>query len=206
MSFFSCFPRPFASLLILPFATAACGSTGPTGSAESAFAAACEHFAAQRAAYEERCPQFAYGHPDDPDPRATAASCVGVATAPGSLLTVEDVDACTEALGGACVIEGLYPACVGFGANQLYPGHDRKGALHPGEGCVADLQCDTGYCGAGSNPESACGACVVPRGHLEGCTGPFDRCTGDTTCTGGTCQLSNGTSRSGMTDSGRPPR
>jgi hypothetical protein len=173
---------PWVSLLAcLPLLLPACGSRPAQTGTEDAFAAACADLVAQRVAYTQRCPGF---DPGDTDARAAVATCIGVATAPGSLLTVGDVEACTQALAAPCA-PLLYPSCAGYGQNLLYPNHDKRGSGPPGAACVAHLQCASGYC---SGLES-CGQCQVPRDVGQPCTDPLDVCTGLAQCTAGTCQL-----------------
>jgi hypothetical protein len=164
---------------VLPL-LAACGSV-QTESDE--LTAACKSLFENRVAYEKSC--LAYD-PRPQDEQANVDSCVGVATAPGSLLQPADIAACANELGKlTCAQDGSYPACAGYGADLLYPNHDKKGAGLPGDGCVAQLQCDSGYCGSFGQD---CGQCQSARALFESCTGPFDTCM-DGDCIDGVCQL-----------------
>jgi hypothetical protein len=172
-------PLAVLAVAVLP----ACGSVQTENVATSGFATACADLIKQRVAYTQRCPGFDYD--GDIDPKAAVATCIGVATAPGSLLTIGDVDACTQALGEDCA-PPLYPSCVGYAANLLYPNHDKHGAGLPGAACVAHLQCASGYCSA---TDASCGKCLIPREVGEACTGLLDVCTGVARCTSGKCEL-----------------
>lgn len=170
----------FSSLLF------ACGSveTAPTPPPPSTLVEACHHFFQARVAYEHTCPGFG---PSAPDEASTVASCVGVASARGSLVQASEVESCAAQLGSlACVSHGGYPSCVGWGSDLLFPEHDHPGTLPPGEGCFAGVQCDSGYCSGWSN---ACGMCLRPRAVGESCPAPEDHCLDGSWCTDGSCQL-----------------
>jgi hypothetical protein len=85
-----------------------------------------------------------------------------------------------------CLGGGVFPSCVGYGGNLLYPGHEKKGTLAPGEGCFADVQCDSGYCGG--NIFETCSVCKRARAVGESCGETTDLCV-EGLCMGGTCQL-----------------
>src|SRR5262245_33197207 len=111
-------PFLFSSLVLaLPFALLACAEVQTeTGlaAASSDLSVACQKLYERRVAYEKSCPGFPR---ETPDAKSALDSCIGIATAPGSLLEVEEIDACADELGNlACEIDG-YPSCMGYGAH-----------------------------------------------------------------------------------------
>ena len=191
--------RPLSLVAWLPLLLPACTSVQVEAPAEATLAGACGTLIQERIAYTLRCPGFEPG--GDIDAQAAVATCIGVATSPGSLLTVADIDACTQELASACA-PLLYPSCAGYGADLLYPNHDKRGASPPGTACAAQLQCDTGYCG--TDFVSPCGECKIPRDVGQPCTGPLDVCTGQAQCLAGTCQLPGQAEGTACIDYGSP--
>ncbi len=140
-----------------------------TESSSSTLVEACTAFIKRRDAYATTCGGFSDERFDE---QAAIASCVGIATSPGALVTPAEIDGCATTICGGCGIE-LYPACVGYEGNLLFPGHDKKGTAPPGDPCVAHLQCASGYC---SSYGIDCGHCENARSLGETCTGQFDKC------------------------------
>jgi hypothetical protein len=145
-------------------------------------ASACQTFYEAHAAYDARCDGFP---PAPSDPQDFIGSCLGIASAPGVMLTGTDIAACAAELDASPCRGLLYSTCTGPDSNLLYPNHDKKGTLPPGMPCFSHVQCDSGYCSA--FPQ-LCGICqrLVPLGGA--CAGEIDRCA-DGECTEGTCQL-----------------
>jgi hypothetical protein len=141
---------------------------------------ACKHLFEQRNAYSAAC--LAYPDPA-PDEAAFESLCADIATAPGSLVTVADVDGCANQLGTlVCAGPEMYPGCFG-GQALLFPDGARTGAFPAGSPCVAGLQCASGHCAALAGD---CGACMRARANGESCTTAGDVCL-DSVCTNGSC-------------------
>jgi hypothetical protein len=105
-------------------------------------ASACQAFHEAHAAYEARCNGFP---PAASDPRAFVDSCLGIASAPGVMLTGADVAACAAELDASpCFGPAFYPSCTGYDSSLLYPNHDKKGTFSPGTPCFSHVQCDSG--------------------------------------------------------------
>jgi hypothetical protein len=181
--------RPWA--LVLPFLLAcgsvesstASGSSGAGGSNAAALPAACEHLFANLAAYDKAC---GAAPAEFPDHKISVETCIGLVTAPGSLVKPSDFDACASRLGATPCDDGAsYYACFGYGGDLIFPNHDVKGTRHVGESCVASLQCESGYCdGLGG-----CGKCLAVARVGEACPAPqIDLCV-DSECREGICQL-----------------
>ena len=162
---------------VLPFLFA-CGASVAEPSSD--LIASCQKLGATSVDYLARCGGSTSSIAHE---QAYVDTCVGIATAPGAQLAVADIDACTAQLASTCGVLG--PSCFGYGGNLLYPNHDKPGTHKPGESCFADLQCDSGYCGAASD---ACGACQRPRRLGESCAGANDLCVdGGAWCSDGVC-------------------
>src|SRR5262245_28543079 len=86
---------------------------------------ACAGLFAARVAYEKECFHYAV---EPPDALSTVATCVGIATLPGALLSAADIDACRARLATLeCERTARYPTCFGsWGGNLLAPDHERK--------------------------------------------------------------------------------
>ena len=170
---------------LAPFA-AACGAVATPSGPSADVTAACKDLFAHRLAYAARCTGPA-ASPRAEDEPAHVASCVGVLAAPGVALTLADVASCAHDLGDAapCLGSGVFPRCAGYGADMLFPAHDRRGTRAPGEACFAAVQCDSGYCGASYG---RCGTCQRARAVGDVCGGGDDVCVLGQ-CTAGTCQL-----------------
>lgn len=141
---------------------------------------ACKHLFEQRTAYAGAC----FANPDPaPDEAAFESLCVDIATAPGSLVTVADVDGCANQLGSlVCAGTELYPGCFG-GRALLFPDSAKAGTFSEGSPCVAGLQCASGHC---AGLAGTCGACQRGRSDGESCTTAGDVCL-DSVCTSGLC-------------------
>ncbi len=117
------------------------------------------------------------------------ASCVGLATAKGSLLQPADLDACTDSIHGC---PSGPPACLGSGSALLFPAHEKRGSLPEGATCLTGLQCASGVCNNVSYTAS-CGVCVVPKVHGAACNdAAHDVCEDPTFCYGKRCRYSGG--------------
>lgn len=144
--------------------------------------AACTRLIRKRTGYMRTC--SVWGQPVI-DEKAGIDSCVGIATSPGAALSAADIDGCGEEICQGCPAGGM-PTCLGYGANMLFPNHDKKGTAKPGEACIANLQCESGHCSASYK---SCGTCQSPRALGEACGGSFDVCT-EGGCTDGICAFS----------------
>lgn len=114
------------------------------------------------------------------------ASCVGLASARGSLVQPADLDACTDTIRN-CNDWGS-AACLGYGSDLLFPAHDKRGSLPEGDTCRAGLQCASGVCN--SNPgKTTCGVCVVPKAPGAACDEARDVCEKPTFCSGKRCSF-----------------
>lgn len=175
------FQSLFFLVLGLPL-WSACGST-TVETPSSELLPACQRLVAKRTEYAKRC--FGYSDNDGVQ-KAYVDSCVGIASAAGSTLTLSDIDACSAALASPeCQSGPGYPSCTAYGSNVLYPGHDKKGTLAAGEGCAAQLQCESGYC---SSSGQSCGVCENALKLGEACGPSPDHCI-EGWCIEGTCQL-----------------
>jgi hypothetical protein len=113
------------------------------------------------------------------------ASCLGIASAPGVDLGIDDINGCADQLSASpCLGGGVFPSCVGYAGDLLYPNHDRRGRLAPGEACFAMVQCESGYCGSHGE---GCGVCQRARALGETCV-EADVCV-QGQCLQGACQL-----------------
>jgi hypothetical protein len=149
----------------------------------SSLVEACTAFTKKRDAYATTCGGFTDATYDE---QAAIDSCVGIANLPGSSLTPADIDQCSSDVCSGCGV-AIYPACVGYEGNLLYPNHEKKGTAAPGDSCVAHLQCASGYC---SSYGEDCGHCEAARLVGDTCTGPYDACVDtNAACTAGVCQL-----------------
>ncbi len=147
--------------------------------------AACQNLLAQKVAYAERCTGPGI-YASLPDEEAFVDSCVGIATAPGVTLTAADIDSCSNQLPTAsCLGGGVFPSCLGYQGDLLFPEHDKKGSLTTGSACFANVQCASGYCDHyfGNN----CGICKRPRNLGESCTEETDVCA-EGGCYDGICE------------------
>ncbi|HRI67015.1 MAG TPA: hypothetical protein PK156_22375 [Polyangium sp.] len=146
---------------------------------------ACQELYAQKVAYAERCtgPGLYAGLPDE---QAFVDSCIGIATAPGVTLTAADIDSCSNQLPTAsCLGGGVFPSCVGYQGDLLFPEHDKKGSLTTGSACFANVQCASGYCD--HSVVDDCGICKNARNLGESCIESTDVCT-EGGCENGICE------------------
>jgi hypothetical protein len=143
-----------------------------------------------------------FGTSADLPPQADfVASCVGLATAKGSLVQPADLDACTDSIHDC---PSRRPAaCLGSGSALLFPAHDKRGSLPDGATCLAGLQCASGVCN--NVPYTAsCGVCVVPKAYGEVCNDDArDVCEDPTFCDGKRCRYSGGEAGESCTTYGR---
>jgi hypothetical protein len=148
--------------------------------------AACHDLFLRRVAFSQRC--TGPGLPSyNADEQAFVDACAGIATSPGVTLTSLDIEACADQMDASpCLGGGVFPSCVGYRGDLLYPEHDKKGTFAPGEGCFANVQCDSGYCDY--SVIEACGVCKRPRALGESCGEATDLCV-EGGCREGTCQL-----------------
>lgn len=158
------------------------GGDGDDGGGDE-LASACHELFAQRVAHDMRCIGQA---PAASDEAAYVESCIAIVGAPGATLVAADVAACAAHLEtDECLAFMVEPGCVGYGADLLYPEHDRPGTRSPGDACMTGVQCASGYCSAIGE---ACGQCQRLRERGESCAEPSDLClTG--WCIAGVCDL-----------------
>lgn len=160
----------------------ACG--GATAPPENGIKAACARLHAAYARNEVRCK----GPDVDLPPEADfVASCVGLASARGSLVAPADLDACTSSIRGC---PSGRPACLGGGSDLLFPAHDKRGSLPEGATCVAGVQCASGICN--TTYTTTCGVCAVPKARGAACDLARDVCEEPTTCDGARCAYVGG--------------
>ena len=148
---------------------------------------ACQDLFLRRVAFSDRCTGSS-APPSSAEEQAFVDTCAGIATAPGVALTHLDIKDCADQMDtSGCLGGGVFPSCVGHGAELLFPEHDRKGTFTPGEMCFANVQCDSGYCD--HNAFDACGVCKRARMDGETCGGATDLCV-EGECRDWTCQPS----------------
>ncbi|MDC0749599.1 hypothetical protein [Polyangium mundeleinium] len=159
----------------------ACGSVEIPADVVSA----CHDLFLRRVAFAERCtgPSVL---PSAADEQAYVDTCAGIATAPGVTLTPLDIKACADQMDASpCLGGGVFPSCVGYGGDLLYPGHDKKGTFTLGDVCFANVQCQSGHCD--HSVLETCGVCKRARADGESCTEATDLCV-EGSCREGTCQ------------------
>lgn len=146
---------------------------------------ACQDLLAQHIARNERCmaPHF---YRTEAEKKVFVETCSRIATAPGVTLTALDIQACAEQFEGLECHLGLYPSCVGYGGDLLYPGHDKKGTFELGDVCFANIQCASGYCD--QTIPDLCGECKRGRAENESCGEKTDVCIGSLGCVDGKCE------------------
>lgn len=150
---------------------AACGGsveTSPPATAGSAIEAACNQLARARAEFVATCDGYTLSE------TSFAESCVGLATLPGIPDSAAPITSCTRlVLDGTPRCEA--PSCADTWNPPLATGHDQRGSKSPGEPCVANRQCSSGYCSA-LGSEVPCGVCQILRKPNEPCTSAQDLC------------------------------
>ncbi|MDI1431842.1 hypothetical protein [Polyangium sorediatum] len=159
----------------------------PCGSAEIPpdVVTACHDLFLRRVAFAERCTGPSVQLSAD-DEQAYVDTCAGIATSPGVTLTSLDIKACADQMDASpCLGGGVFPLCVGYGGNLLYPEHDKKGSFPLGEVCFANVQCESGHCD--HSVFETCGVCKRARANGESCTAATDLCV-EGSCQEGTCQ------------------
>jgi hypothetical protein len=176
------------ALLVVPF-VAHCGSvveSSVAAHADATLVAACKDLVAKRTAYEQLCHSWTDPAGGDAPVSEAVDACLGIVTAPGSLLTVDDVRACSAKIAAGCALGRDYPKCTGSGRYLLsYEDHDKKGTRKPGDPCILDTQCESARC---SSLGDACGVCQAARAVGEACSGPHDVCVdAGASCVGGVC-------------------
>ncbi|HVK65578.1 MAG TPA: hypothetical protein VM694_13940 [Polyangium sp.] len=146
---------------------------------------ACHDLFLRRVAFAERCtgPNVL---PSADDEQVYVDTCAGIATARGVTLTPLDIKACADQMDASpCLGGGVFPSCVGYGGDLLYPRHDKKGTFTLGEVCFAHVQCESGHCD--HSVSETCGVCKRARANGESCGEATDLCV-EGSCQEGTCQ------------------
>ena len=148
---------------------------------------ACARMTDARLAWYARA--FLPGYPID---RASAvASCIGIATLPGSRVSVSDLEALRSKLLLACtsVVVGS-PSSIGYAWNLLSPAATSAGTRSAGEKCHADIQCASLRCNIDHLSPTYCGRCVIPRAIGDRCNPDLDLCGPIASCEDGICVAS----------------
>lgn len=158
------------------------GTSGISGQDTVTLTAACQEFSSQLQGYAERC-----GQPPPPDvvTAAFVQSCVGLASLPGSSVTVATLQACaaTTAVSTSC---RQPPACLSY-QGIVMPA--APGTLPLGATCQAGMQCASGSCSRGkySVEPGGCGVCQQVHGLGDSCAPPEHACDEFTECRQGVC-------------------
>lgn len=168
----------------------ACGRVETPVGASPDLATACDRLLQASNERDARC----YGTMPEHE---LGATCLAIATLPGSALVPAALDECTARVRAArtCGMPG--PTCLGRQSELLFPDHSQRGTLPPESACVASIQCAEGYCGGQSQAYfTQCATCRKPVALRAPCNERTDVCLPawdeQPTCVEGTCSFAGG--------------